>query len=138
MAVSTAMRCPACRKIGTFRAAKGTRELCGVEIATNIRRCSSCGEELHDLREVQRQEREVAEILVRRGVRTGREFMFVRKVAGYRATEIAAMFDVRPETVSRWERGQVEVPRMAAYALGELFAHPRATRQKLDALARSE
>ena len=130
------MRCPTCRKTGTFRPAKGTFVLCGVEVATNVQRCRSCGEEIFEAREIRRQENEVATIIATRGIRTGREFKFVRKAAGYRAVDIAAMFDVRPETVSRWERDEVEIPRIAAYALGELFAHPRITKQKLEALAR--
>jgi transcriptional regulator with XRE-family HTH domain len=63
------------------------------------------------------------------------EFKFVRKLAGLRANEVADMFGVRKETVSRWQRGEVEIPRPAAYALGELFAHPKLTRQRLAALA---
>lgn len=40
--------------------------------------------------------------------------------------------------VSRWERGEVEIPRTAAYALGELFAHPKLTRQRLEAFAQPD
>jgi transcriptional regulator with XRE-family HTH domain len=58
----------------------------------------------------------------------------VRKAAGFRAVEIAALFNVRPETVSRWERGESEIPRTAAFALGQLYAHPRLTRQGFEAL----
>jgi DNA-binding transcriptional regulator YiaG len=82
-----------------------------------------------------RQERLAAERLVARGNRFGVEFMFVRKLARLLATEVADMFGVRKETVSRWERGEVEIPRAAAFALGELFAHPKLTRQRLEAFA---
>jgi len=75
--------------------------------------------------EVQRQEREIATGLVARGVRTAAEFRFVRKMAGFRANEIAELLGVRPETVSRWERGEAEIPRSATFALGELFDRPR-------------
>ncbi|MCX5744646.1 MAG: helix-turn-helix domain-containing protein [Proteobacteria bacterium] len=68
-----------------------------------------------------------------RGVRSGVEFKFLRKLAGLQANEVAALFGVRPETVSRWERGTIEFPRTAAFALGELYVHPRLTRQKLAA-----
>jgi len=88
---------------------------------------------LFDLKEVARHELAAATLLVARGVRTGSEFRFVRKLAGLRANELAEMLDVRPETVSRWERGDVEIPRAVAYALGEYYQHPRLTRQKLEA-----
>jgi hypothetical protein len=34
-----------------------------------------------------------------------------------------------------WERGEIEIPRAAAFALGELFEHPVVTTRKLDAFA---
>lgn len=108
----------------------------GVEVLARGLRCSSCGETLFDVKEVERQELEAATLLVARGVRTGPEFKFIRKLAGLRANELAEMLDVRPETVSRWERGEVEIPRAVAYALGEYYQHPRLTRQKLEAFAR--
>jgi len=64
-----------------------------------------------------------------------RVFKFVRKKAGLRANEVAEMFGVRKETVSRWERDEVPIPRTAAYALGALFEHPKLTRQRLEAFA---
>jgi transcriptional regulator with XRE-family HTH domain len=52
-------------------------------------------------------------------------------ISGCKATEIAELLDVRPETVSRWERGEVDIPRAAAFALGELYEHPHVTKRKL-------
>jgi putative zinc finger/helix-turn-helix YgiT family protein len=108
----------------------------GVEIVTRGRRCESCGETLFDFEEVGRQEQAIADALIKRGIRTGTEFKFVRKLAGLRANDVADMFGVRAETVSRWERGEVEVPRTAAYSLGELYVHPKLTRQRFEAFAR--
>jgi hypothetical protein len=130
--------CPTCRRTGTFRPWHGTITLRGFEIPTSGIKCRACGEEIYTGDEVARGERLLAAAIVARGIRDGSDFKWVRKIAGYSAVEIAAMFDVRPETVSRWERGEVEVPRIAAYALGELFSRPRVTRQKLEALARTE
>jgi hypothetical protein len=45
------------------------------------------------------------------------------------------MFGARSETVSRWERSEVDVPRTAAYALVELYEHPKITQRKLEAFA---
>jgi DNA-binding transcriptional regulator YiaG len=92
---------------------------------------------LYDHEEVGRQEQELAAALVERGVRTGPEFALVRKAAGFRAVEIAELFGVRPETVSRWEHGEGEIPRTAAFALGQLYAHPKLTRQSFEALGAS-
>lgn len=129
------MQCPSCKK-DTMRPWTGMITRMGLEIEAAGRRCGSCGETIFEGDEVQRQEREIAAVLVARGVRTAAEFKFVRKVAGFRANEIAELLGVRPETVSRWERGEAEVPRSAAFALGELFDRPRVTREKLEAFAR--
>jgi putative zinc finger/helix-turn-helix YgiT family protein len=107
----------------------------GIEIEGRGQRCGACGEVLFTLTECGRQERLAAERMVARGIRTGRDFTFVRKVAGLRANEVAEMFGVRKETVSRWERGEVEIPRTAAYALGALYEHPKLTRQRFEAFA---
>ncbi len=131
------MRCPSCKNEDTFRSWKGTSVMMGVDVAVRGQRCKACGETLYDDAEVERQELEVADALVARGIVSGAEFKLVRKAAGFRATEVAEMFAVRPETVSRWERNEVAVPRTAAYALGQLYEHPKVTRQKLEAFERS-
>jgi putative zinc finger/helix-turn-helix YgiT family protein len=129
------MRCPICKKDNTLHPWEGLTTVMGIEVEGRGQRCRSCGEVLIELTERGRQERLAAEQLVARGIRSGVEFKFVRKLAGLRANEVADMFGVRKETVSRWERGEVEIPRTAAYALGELFAHPKLTRQRLEAFA---
>lgn len=128
------MRCPNCKK-DALRDWEGRITRMGIEIAAHGRRCAACGETLYDHEEVGRQEQELATALVERGIRTGAEFAFVRKAAGFRAVEIAELFGVRPETVSRWEHGEGEIPRTAAYALGQLYTHPKLTRQSFEALA---
>jgi putative zinc finger/helix-turn-helix YgiT family protein len=130
------MQCPTCKK-ETLRPWKGQITRMGVELAVAGQRCSSCEETIFDGDEVQRQERDVATAIVARGVRTADEFKFVRKVAGFRANELAELLDVRAETISRWERAEAEIPRSAAFALGELYDRPRVTREKLEAFARS-
>lgn len=129
------MRCPACKKEGTLCPWKGMTPVMGLEIEAHGQRCKACGEILTPIAELERQGQLAAEQLVARGIRTGDEFRFVRKHAGLRANEVAEMFGVRKETVSRWERGEVEIPRTAAFALGQLFAHPKLTRQRLEAFA---
>lgn len=127
-------RCPNCKE-NKLRSWEGMLELEGVEVLTRGMRCGACGEALFDQTEVANQEQARAAALVMRGIRTGAEFKFVRKMAGLKATEIAELFDVRPETVSRWERGEVEIPRLASFSLGELYERPRVIRARFDALS---
>jgi len=128
--------CPICKK-GTLHPYEGTEAHLGITIDVTGQRCDACGEILYDAAEVKRQERAFADGVIARGVRTADEFKWVRKSAGLRANEVAELLDVRPETVSRWERGEVEIPRTVAFALGELYDRPRVTRDKLEAFARA-
>ena len=130
------MQRPTCKK-EAMRPWKGKITSMGVELAVAGQRCPSCDETVFDGEEVEQQEREIATAIVARGVRTAEEFKFMRKVADFRANEIAELLDVRPETVSRWERAEAEIPRSAAFALGELYDRPRVTRAKLEAFGRS-
>jgi putative zinc finger/helix-turn-helix YgiT family protein len=128
------MRCPNCNK-DDLQGWEGHITRMGIKISARGQRCTACGETLYDHEEVGRQEQELAAALVDRGVRTGPEFAVVRKAAGFRAVEIAELFGVRPETVSRWEHGEGEIPRTAAFALGQLYVHPKRTRQSFEVLA---
>jgi putative zinc finger/helix-turn-helix YgiT family protein len=129
------VNCPNCKKEKTLRAWTGTFTVMGVDVPAKGQRCSACEETLFAAGETEKQERAAADVLVERGLRTAAEFRFVRKMAGLKATELADLLDVRPETVSRWERGEVEIPRPVAFVLGELYVRPRVTRQKFEALA---
>lgn len=128
------MRCPNCNK-DVLHDWEGHITRMGINISARGRRCSACNETLYDHEEIGRQEQELAAALIERGVRTGPEFALVRKAAGFRAVEIAELFGVRPETVSRWEHGEGEIPRTAAFALGQLYMRPKLTRQSFEALA---
>jgi DNA-binding transcriptional regulator YiaG len=107
----------------------------GIDVFAHGQRCESCKETLIGIEEMERLEHEAAAALVKRGIRSGTEFKLVRKLAHFKATEIAELLDVRPETVSRWEREETEIPRVAAFTLGELYEHPKKTREKLEAFA---
>lgn len=129
------MRCHNCKSVDSYAPWEGTMKLRGVEFLARGERCRKCGEVVFDSAEVRRQERLIAAALVERGVRNGRDFKLVRKAAGLRANELAQLLDVRPETVSRWENGDVPIPRHAAFILGELFEHPKNARARLELLA---
>jgi putative zinc finger/helix-turn-helix YgiT family protein len=106
-----------------------------VEVQVRGQRCSSCDETLFTGLEVDRQFGEVARVIAQRGIRTADELKFVRKATGFRAAEVAELLDVRPETISRWERGEAEIPRAAVYVVSQLLLAPEATRKALEALA---
>lgn len=84
------MRCPTCKKDNTLRPWEGLTTVMGIEIEGRGQRCRACGEILIELTERGRQERLAAERLIARGIRSGVEFKFVRKLAGLRANEVAA------------------------------------------------
>lgn len=128
------MKCPTCKK-GDLHPWEGPLTFVDVTVIAHGEHCHACEEILFSDAELQRQEKEAAAVLVERGVRTAKEFKFVRKVAELKATEVAVMLDVAAETISRWESGERPIPRMAAFALGELFEHPKLARKKLEALA---
>lgn len=111
------MQCPSCCKREVLGAWEGHLTRRGILILARGRRCSACGETMYDHEEIGRQERELSAALIKRGLRSGAEFAFVRKVAGFRVVELADLLAVRPEIVCRWERGEKELPRAAALEL---------------------
>ena len=129
------MKCYKC-KAGTCRPWKGPMTLMGEEIVALGDRCAKCGEITSSLDDTHRNFQAACVAVVERGIRKGNELAIVRKQAGLKAVELAELLDVRPETVSRWERGEVEIPLWASVIVGGLFSHPRIFRQSLLAAAR--
>lgn len=127
------MRCPLC-KANKLRSWEGPFDFDGVEVFARGMRCGACGQMIFDLEQAGALERMRAGALVKRGIRTGMDFKYVRKVAELTATELAELLDVTAKTVSRWETGEVELPRYAAFVLGELLERPRAVRERLKRL----
>lgn len=124
------MKCPMCKET-KLRAWEGMFDDDGVEVFAQGMRCGACGETLFDTDQLAQLERRRAGSIVSRGLHSGVEFKFVRKVAGLSATELAELLDVTSKTVSRWETGEVELPRYAAFVLGELLERPRVVRERL-------
>jgi transcriptional regulator with XRE-family HTH domain len=52
-------------------------------------------------------------------------FKEMRKAKGYTQADLAREFDVDVITVSRWERGAVEIPRLAELALSAMKPKPK-------------
>jgi DNA-binding transcriptional regulator YiaG len=125
------MRCTNCKKADT-QPWEGETTLHGAKLFARGERCPKCEDVTLSLEESQRLEHEAAKAIVGRGIRTGSEFKFVRKMTGRTAVELASILDVEPDTVSRWERNAVKFPRAAAFTLGMLYEKPKATRLRLE------
>lgn len=76
-------------------------------------RCKTCGETYTEAAAHTAVERRAAALVARSGEVTGETFRFLRHALGLRAIDVASMFAVAPETVSRWETGSREVDRLA-------------------------
>lgn len=101
-------------------------------------RCGTCGEVLLHGPALERFELLAAAKLAAAGEATGPAFKFMRKAAGLRGADLAALLDVAGETVSRWETGALPVERRAVALLGaivvEAVAGSTATLGRLRAL----
>ena len=74
------------------------------------------------------------------GVDTGEAFRRMRKALGLRATDLAQLLDLTPETISHWETGKVVINRAAFVALGAMVQDAidgrTTTRDRLAALGK--
>jgi DNA-binding transcriptional regulator YiaG len=130
------MRCPSCRRSQPFETVSGAVTIMGVSISTHGQRCAECGEVQFEAAELDRQERELADAIVGRGIRTGSEFELIRKALGISGPQLANLFGVQTETIAKWEANKQALPTLVAFALGELYARPMDVRHKLEAIAR--
>ena len=85
-------------------------------------RCTKCGAVYVDGPSLGAFELEVARTLADAGVATGETFRYMRRVLGYTAAALGEAIGVAPETISRWERGDRPVDRMAWVGLASMVA----------------
>lgn len=113
----------------------------GVEFSTELpgQQCPSCDFATVNGPAGARFELLVAAELVKRGLRSGESFRFMRKALGMRATELAHAFNVAAETVSRWETGRREVDwpefMLLGYLVDDKLAGRATALERLKALA---
>ena len=74
---------------------------------------------------------------MKRGLRSGESFKFIRKALGMKATELARVMNVAAETVSRWETAQREVDWPEFMLLGFLVDDKLAGRSTVLARAKA-
>ena len=71
--------------------------------------CEHCAEDYVDAEQLGRFELLAAQRLAEAGTRSPEVFRFLRKVLGLRAADVATVIGVRPETVSRYENGSLDI-----------------------------
>lgn len=136
------MKCIHCGKADLIRGAvPHAVTVAGVEFVAELpgRRCPACGHSTVSGPAAIRFDLLVAAELVKRGLRSGESFKFMRKALGMKAAEIATAFNVAPETVSRWETGQREVDwpefMLLGFLVDDKLAGRTTTLARLQALA---
>ena len=93
-------------------------------------KCASCGAVYTAGPVIEKVEAFVASRLPEAGVETGAAFKFMRKALGLKASEVADLLDVRPETVSRWENGETP-DKMRLATLAEIASETLEGRTRL-------
>ena len=75
--------------------------------------CATCGDETVSGTDLSSYERELLRAVATTGRPSDRTFFFMRRGLHLKAADLARLLDTTPETVSRWENGEREVPRLA-------------------------
>ena len=119
-------KCVTCGQRGTFHKGLvphsihvGDYEFAGKVVASI---CPNCRESYVSYDSLGEFEQNVADKIIRSGMRTGSSFRFLRKTIGLSAVELARIIGVRPESISRWESGRRVVDRGAFFELESLVA----------------
>ena len=136
------MKCPTCGSAELSDAKVALdREVCNRQFkATGPgSRCARCGEEVVEFGVLGMFDLAIAADLARSGPATGDAFRFMRKAIGLPGKELAALMEVAPETVSRWENEKLPVERRALALLASMVLEKvegrAATLDRLRALA---
>jgi putative zinc finger/helix-turn-helix YgiT family protein len=95
---------------------------CGLDTVTlmnvEVRRCPECGEYEVDIPRIEELHRLIAhEVASKKARLTPQEIRLLRKYLGFSGVDFAAVLDVTPETVSRWENGKKQMSPVAERAL---------------------
>ena len=84
-------------------------------------KCATCGEGYLKGLDVQLGELAVARDLATMGPVNGETFAFMRSAMGMPAAALADLFNLRPETISRWENDKAKVDRAAHQLLATIL-----------------
>ena len=117
------MKCVTC---GNEQMVSGTeraiRSVAGYTFVADVpaSTCKKCGESMIDYTPLHLFNLAIAGKLAKLGASSGDAFKFMRKAIGMKASDLAALLHVVPETVSRWETGQRNVDYGAMVVLGAI------------------
>jgi putative zinc finger/helix-turn-helix YgiT family protein len=104
--------------------------------------CEACGEASYAGEDLHRFEWAVARELAETGKISGEALRFMRKSISLKAVELAQLLGITPETLSRWEKGKLEVDEKTFLIVGDLvedyFAGNTRTRRRLLAIRASK
>ncbi|MET0403737.1 MAG: type II TA system antitoxin MqsA family protein [Cystobacter sp.] len=115
---------------------------CGLDTVTlmnvEVHRCGECGEYEVDIPRIEQLHRLIAQEVADKEARlTPAEIRFLRKYLGFSGVDFAAVLDVTPETVSRWENGKKQMSPVSERALRLMvFVRAPITEYPLERLAR--
>lgn len=100
------------------RTVERTRHVAGHAFTAELpaRVCTSCGESYFSDDDVAAFDLAVAAKLAEAGITDAEALKFMRKVTGLNGKDFAELLEVRPETVSRWEKNKRPIDR-ATYAI---------------------
>ncbi len=82
--------------------------------------CTKCGTWFDSAADLEHFELSAAEKLVGLGIGAGGILRFARKSLGMRASDLAELLDVTPETISHWENDKGTIDRKAFVVLRDL------------------
>jgi DNA-binding transcriptional regulator YiaG len=133
--------CPSCHAPSTLVSSttEATRDVCGCLFIAPLpaTACSACGHVEVDREAEAKFVRRVAHILADSGAASGGAFRLMRKAIGLRATELAQLLSVAPETISRWETEKRGIDRATVAVLASLVhEQTEGRRTTLDSLQR--
>lgn len=117
------MRCMECSNDQmTRRSEREERSVAGYTFVADmpVHRCERCGEAVFDYASLHGFNLAIAGKLAELGASSNEAFKFMRTAIGMKAAELAALLEVAPETISRWETGQRSVDRGALMVLGAM------------------
>lgn len=109
-------RCAECKHEGLHDTKQTrTRTVAGhtFQVDLDAQTCPACGTSFYSAKTVRQYETVIAVWLARHGVHDGEAIRLMRSVLKLKGVELAALLDVAPETLSRWEKEHREPDRKA-------------------------
>jgi DNA-binding transcriptional regulator YiaG len=105
-----------------YKTATISRKIAGRTVAVTVptEQDPETGEATITLENARRAEVAVAAALAAEGPVVGETFAWMRRALGLQTKHLAVLFDMRPETISRWENSVSPVDRAAWFALSAL------------------